>query len=67
MFSFELLYILKFAKWLEGGVPSLLTLYLFQFPGEVYNYWIQHTLIFFVIPPYLIYIWGTWAAAWDNL
>ncbi|KAL5476209.1 hypothetical protein EMCRGX_G026125 [Ephydatia muelleri] len=28
------------------------------FPGEVLNYWLQHLLIFFVVPPYLVYIWG---------
>lgn len=27
-------------------------------PGEVIVYWTQHTMIFFVVPPYLIYIWG---------
>lgn len=28
------------------------------FPGEVLVYWIQHLLIFFVVPPFLIYAWG---------
>lgn len=27
-------------------------------PGEVFNYWIQHIIILFIVPPYLIYIWG---------
>ena len=29
-----------------------------QFPGETAVYWIQHTMIFFIVPPYLVYIWG---------
>ncbi len=29
-----------------------------QFPFEVYNYWLQHFLIFFVVPPFLVYTWG---------
>ena len=50
-----------------GSVLSLIhhALY-FQFPGEVVNYWIQHSLIFFVIPPYLIYIWGALATACEE-
>lgn len=27
-------------------------------PGETLVYWVQHGFIFFVVPPYLIYIWG---------
>ncbi|KAL5509680.1 hypothetical protein EMCRGX_G005084 [Ephydatia muelleri] len=27
-------------------------------PGEVFNYWLQHIIIFFIVPPYLIYTWG---------
>jgi hypothetical protein len=29
-----------------------------QFPGETIMYWVQHVAIFFVIPPYLIWLWG---------
>lgn len=28
------------------------------FPGEVMMYWIQHATIFFIVPPFLIYVWG---------
>lgn len=31
---------------------------LLKFPGEVLMYWIQHILIFFIVPPFLIYSWG---------
>ena len=34
-----------------------------QFPGEVINYWLQHFLIF-IVPPYLIYIWGMLTAGY---
>lgn len=29
-----------------------------QYPGETAMYWIEHAVIFFVVPPYLVYIWG---------
>ena len=29
-----------------------------QFPGETAIYWVEHAVIFFVVPPYLVYIWG---------
>lgn len=31
---------------------------LLKFAGEVLLYWVQHLLIFFIVPPYLIYTWG---------
>ena len=37
-----------------------------QFPGEVINYWLQHSLIFFIVPPYLIYIWGMLTAGYEG-
>ena len=37
-----------------------------QFPGEVINYWLQHSLIIFIIPPYLIYIWGMLTAGYEG-
>ena len=39
-------------------VVILLSLSLVQFFGELVEYWAQHILIFFIVPPYLIYIWG---------
>lgn len=30
----------------------------FQFHGEIILYWIQHIMIVFVVPPYIVYQWG---------
>lgn len=31
-----------------------------KFAGEVLAYWTQHILIFFLVPPFLIYSWGNY-------
>lgn len=43
------------AQW---NAPHIQPLLFIQLPGEVFNYWLQHIIIFFIVPPYLIYIWG---------
>lgn len=51
--------------WLHVLVSVIRTsIVLFSIPssqelfGRLFFYWLQHILIFFVVPPYLIYLWG---------
>lgn len=48
----------RMVKFTTNLIQCVLCMCLLKFPGEVLVYWVQHIMIFFVVPPFLIYSWG---------